>query len=416
MKDIENLISEPARQLPVQSAYDVVVVGGGIAGVAAAVAAARAGVSVCLLEKENGLGGLATLGNVIVWLPLCNGKGRQVIGGIGEEMLRLSVRDLQAENAEADFHGVPPCWEKGGDKKKRLEARFLTCFNPASYILALENWILENGVHVMYDTRLCAVRRRRGAITHVIVENKSGRSAIACGAAVDASGDADLCYLAGEETFTSDANVAAGWFYYLKNGVTHLCESSEAFRADLDSTQIKTPHYRGDIAEQVTAQLIETRKLTARVLDGLRKENPGVAIEPFALPSIPCFRATRRLVGEQSLCEGDMYQWYKDTVGLTGDWRRRGPVFPITLRMLRGVANKNLLSAGRCFSIDNTAWDAARCIPTCAISGEAAGLAAAVAVKEKGGNAHRIPVRSFQTLMRKNGNILGPRFVAESAD
>ena len=412
MKEDENSISEPSRQLPVKAAYDVVVVGGGIAGVAAAVAAARAGVSVCLLEKENGLGGLATLGNVIVWLPICNGRGRQVIGGIGEEMLRLSVRDLQTENDQADFHGVPACWEKGGDKRQRAGTRFMTCFNPASYLLALEQWILTEGVHVMYDTRLCAVRRRRGSITHVIVENKSGRSAIACGTAVDASGDADLCYLAGEETFSSNANVAAGWFYYLKDGVIHLHESSEAFRADLDASKLTTPHYRGDVAEDVTAQLIETRKLALRNLDSLRKDNPDAAIEPFALPSIPCFRATRRLVGEQSLCETDMYRWYKDTVGLTGDWRRRGPVYPITLRMLRGVANKNLLAAGRCFSIDVSAWDAARCIPTCAISGEAAGLAAAVAAKDKGGNVHRISARSFQALMRKNGNILGAKYLA----
>ncbi len=72
----ESTVEEPARILPVAAAYDVVVAGGGIAGVAAAVAAARCGVSVCLLDKACALGGLATLGNVIVWLPLCDGRGR----------------------------------------------------------------------------------------------------------------------------------------------------------------------------------------------------------------------------------------------------------------------------------------------------------------------------------------------------
>ena len=66
-------LREPARNLPVTGAFDVVVAGGGIGGVAAAVAAARTGVSVCLLEKECSLGGLATVGNVTVWLPICAG-------------------------------------------------------------------------------------------------------------------------------------------------------------------------------------------------------------------------------------------------------------------------------------------------------------------------------------------------------
>ena len=90
---MSTFVVEPERRVPVTGVYDVVVAGGGIAGVAAAVAAARAGASVCLLDKESALGGLATLGNVITWLPICDGRGRQVIGGLGEELLRLSVID-----------------------------------------------------------------------------------------------------------------------------------------------------------------------------------------------------------------------------------------------------------------------------------------------------------------------------------
>ena len=80
-------VEEPAREIPVWGEYDVIVVGGGVAGVAAAVAAARNGARVCLIEKAHALGGLATLGLVVYYLPLCDGRGNQVIGGLGEEII-----------------------------------------------------------------------------------------------------------------------------------------------------------------------------------------------------------------------------------------------------------------------------------------------------------------------------------------
>ena len=72
--------------------YDVVVCGGGIAGIAAALAAARGGARTCLLEKEYALGGLATLGLIVIYLPLCDGDGVKMSGGIAEELLKLSLK------------------------------------------------------------------------------------------------------------------------------------------------------------------------------------------------------------------------------------------------------------------------------------------------------------------------------------
>lgn len=131
-------ITEPARKIPVRGDYDVVVCGGGIAGVAAAVAAARSGASVCLLEKECALGGLATLGLVVVYLPLCDGMGHLVSTGLAEELLLLSARDGSAE--------VPACWQPGGGREERKTTRYLLEFNPASYILELERFVVDSGV------------------------------------------------------------------------------------------------------------------------------------------------------------------------------------------------------------------------------------------------------------------------------
>lgn len=405
-------IKEPSRNLPLRGAYDVVVVGGGIAGVAAAVAAARAGGSVCLLEKESSFGGLATIGNVVVWLPICDGKGRQVIGGIGEELLRLAVRDLGQERKESGFKKVSACWESGGDLALRRETRFTSSFNPAAYILGLDRWVQDAGVKFLFDTRVCAVKQGRGRVTHIIVENKSGRSAIACKTVIDASGDADVCFLAGEETESLDSNVAAAWCYLLKDGVLHLHCSSHAFSSTLQTSELKVPGYRGDDAESVTAQVLASRDLIRRDMFRMTQQNPGLDLQPFALPSIPCFRATRRLVGARSLAESDMHTWFDDAICLTGDWRRRGPVFAITPDMLRGVANSNLLSVGRCMSADTTIWDCTRVIPTCAVTGEAAGTAAALAARDYGGNLRKLKTSILQAELRKRGNLIDPALVA----
>ena len=104
---------EPARELPVHGRSDVIVAGGGIAGIAAALSARRAGAErVLLIEREFTLGGLATLGLITIYLPLCDGRGRQVSFGIAEELLRLSV----SHGAEVP---IPDAWQPGGDAEQR---------------------------------------------------------------------------------------------------------------------------------------------------------------------------------------------------------------------------------------------------------------------------------------------------------
>ena len=97
-------VTEPQRELPVSEECDVLVCGGGIAGVAAALAAARTGARTLLLEREYMPGGLATLGLVTIYLPLCDGEGHQVSTGIAEELLRLSVVHGMEQSA------LPTAW------------------------------------------------------------------------------------------------------------------------------------------------------------------------------------------------------------------------------------------------------------------------------------------------------------------
>src|SRR5512137_1318062 len=101
--------------------YDIVVAGAGVAGVAAALAAARAGRSVALVEKTVLLGGLATTGLINHYLPICDGNGRQVCFGIAEEFLHLSIRYGPGS--------IPPGWRSETDAEERR--RFMTVFSPA---------------------------------------------------------------------------------------------------------------------------------------------------------------------------------------------------------------------------------------------------------------------------------------------
>lgn len=409
-------LTEPARTLPIAGTYDVLVVGGGIAGAAAAVAAARNRASVCLLERTFGLGGLATLGNVIVWLPLCDGRGRQVCGGLAEEMLRLSVADLGRDRPLARFEGIPSCWQPGGDVEARQQYRYQVHFNPDAYLLALEAWVLKAGVKLLYDTRVCAVRRDGDRITHVMVENKNGRSAVACRTIIDATGDADVCHLAGERTESLDSNVLAGWFYYLRDNELVLEMLSKAYSPAATRKGGVGPFFRGDDAEAATAHVLGAREMARERLAALRAEHPEADIQAFGSPTIPCFRMTRRLVSGFSLGERHMFEYFPDTVGLLGDWRKPGPVYALPYRTLRAEGVRNLFVAGRCMSADTTVWDVTRAIPGCAVTGEAVGTAAAMAVGQTGGDAAALPVEALRRKLSAQGVLLDPALARPQAE
>ncbi|NLL83967.1 MAG: FAD-dependent oxidoreductase [Lentisphaerae bacterium] len=400
------LLHEAARELSVTGSYDVLVAGGGVAGVAAALAARRCGATVCLVEKNCALGGLATLGNVTIWLPLCDGRGNQVSGGVAEELMRLAVRDLAADNREAGFYGIPACWESGGSEEERRRQRFSAGFNPVSYLMALEELVSGEGVEIRYDTRLCSLARRGETITHAIIEDKGGRSALAAAVFVDATGDADLCHLAGEATEVLDSNVLCGWFYYMVNGVLRLRHCSNKYSPSLTREGAEGPFFRGDDPVAVSTMVQESRKLMAGTLEKLRVELAGAEVEIFTIPVIPCFRATRRYAGGYTIVEEEAHKWHHDTCGMVSDWRKAGPVWAVPWRSLCASGAGNLAVAGRCVAAAGGAWDVLRALPGCAVTGEAAGTAAAL-VAAGGGDLRKLDAGVLQARLRARGVILG---------
>jgi hypothetical protein len=416
MVDLPDTITEPGRALPVYNAYDVAVVGGGIAGVAAALAAARNGARTVLIERSFGLGGLATLGNVIKYEPLCDGRGHQVISGLGEELLLRSVHELRRSDPAARFIPAPACWtDPAGDHAQRTTKRYESDFNPFSFQIEMEAMLTEAGVELWYDTRLCACVRDGARISHLIVENKDGRSAMACATAIDASGDADLCAMAGEVTETLRSNVLAGWHYVLENGQLKCQSLSRPFHDSGLTDDLSGPFFSGVDARDVTAHTVQTRAWIRERIRERRQRYPEMEIHPFALAALPDFRMTRRLVASFTLLAEHAHTWFDDAIGLTGDWRRRGPVWAMPYRCIRAEANRNLLSAGRCISSAGRAWDMSRVIPTCAVTGEAAGTAAALAARCHAGDVHAVPIAVLHEQLRRQRVILDRTLVENLA-
>ena len=350
--------------------------GGGIAGISAALAAARCGARVLLAEREYMLGGLATAGLVTIYLPLCDGNGRQVSFGIAEELLRLS--------ASRGFEGhYSAAWMNGGSAEKRRGKRFEIQYNPYVFAILAEQLLKENGVDVLYGSIVCDAAVRNGRITHLIFENKSGRFAAETVNVVDATGDADVCRVSGEETVLfKQGNVPASWYYTVKNGKYQLKELGFSDIPDSQKTpeQLAADRKSKRFAGLDGDELTELTLLSHRTLiedffkDG--EDSPEHALASVAF--IPQIRMTRRIAGIYTQDDTELHREYANSVGLFSDWRKCGPVYELPFSALYGSKISNLIAAGRCISVTDAMWDITRVIPVCAVSGQAAGTAAAL--------------------------------------
>lgn len=367
------------RELPVSRKTDVVVAGAGIAGVAAALAAARTGADTTLIEKEYGLGGMATLGLITIYLPLDDGEGHQVCYGIAEELFRLSI----SMGAEADY---PTPWLENGTLEEKINKRFKVRYNPHLFNLLIEKLLSDNGVHILYGTSVCAVKKDGDRISHVIVENKSGRSAIEVKSVVDCSGDADVCACAGAPTYVNPkGNGLASWYYYHKEGkvglnmfgladVVPTDPADKEKNAKTDS--IGSTRFSGVDGEELSEAVIEAhRSMFDNIMKNREKNGEFV---PVTVSSIPLVRMSRHICGEYEMTGNDDRKRKEDSIGMTGDWTKRGPVYEIPFSSLYSSKVPNLITAGRIISTDNDVWNVTRVIPPSAVSGQAAGTAAAM--------------------------------------
>lgn len=394
---------EAEKNLEISAKTQVLVAGGGIAGVAAAIAAARNGSEVLLLEREYGLGGLATLGLIAIYLPLDDGLGEQVIYGIGEELLKLSI-----------LHGCegasPDAWLKKSSLEERKKSRYVAQFNPVMFALEMESMLCRLGVKILYGSVATAVVKENDRIKGVIIENKSGRSVISCDVCIDCTGDADIAHLAGADTaLHGRGNGLADWYYYRDGSNVKLKMFGLADLPNIDEkpeegasdpygnvmvTSLANMRFSGvDGPELSDAVQQAHRKMYEDILAG-KEKNKDYA--PVAMSSIPLVRMSRRVVGEYTMDDSENRIPFEDSIGLTGDWRKPGPCYEIPFRTLYSKKVPNLICAGRTISVTDPMWEITRVIPPCAVTGQAAGTAAALT-----NDFSRLDVTALQSRLEK---------------
>jgi hypothetical protein len=396
-----NTYSE-TQELPIRDSFDVIVVGAGMGGLAAALAARRNGARVLLVEKTVTLGGQATTGLIHHYLPLCDGNQRKVIGGIAEEFLLLSIK--------YGYDTLPEYWRSGTGAPDR---RYMTKFSPTAFMIALDEVVEDEGIDLLLDTLGCKPLVSDGVCCGVIVEDKSGRGVYQGKVVIDGTGDADLFRMAGVEC-APERNRLTSWAHTLT--FENISKAEESHRIDdalttrvlgaalqmdgsfLSDDGIAREYYLNGPAD-VTRFMLDSRILyREKFIKKVGRENGIIAM----LPAMPLFRTTYRIQGNYSLTPADVAASFDDSIGCASDWRKAGPVFEIPYRTLLSPDIANLIACGRCISCEGDAWEVTRVIPVAALTGQAAGTAAAMAC-QTGANPADIPIGELQDRLRDTG-------------
>ena len=386
--------------------YDVVVVGGGIAGIAAAVSAARYGKKTLIIEKTIAFGGLATMGLINFYEPLCDCDGHKMMGGVCEELIRLA--------ASESFHNVPEEWLNGAECVE--DKIYAGKFSNNMFVILIDEYLKKNNVDIILDTLATFPVMEGNTVKGVVCETKEGRVYYGAKVVIDASGDADILHRAGvptedgenwlsfiaqcikreyvEEYFAKDENAS----FVIKNQAA----GSGTWGKGQPEGQRKL---KGLSAEDVTEMTLKGRELFLEKLRCLDIKERIVT----QLPTIAQFRTTRRLKGEYEFSGNEDGQKFDDAIGSFGDWRARldnGVAvghFQLPYRTLYNKSYPNLLCAGRIISAYGDGWEITRVIPVCALTGEAAGYAASLSI-DNNVSVSDIDINELQNMLKENNN------------
>lgn len=421
------------RELPVGKPYDVVVCGGGPAGVGAALAARRGRLSVLLVDAQGQLGGMGVSGLVSHWLGgRTSDCSRWVVGGIFRSLAEQAAQaGIALLPAPAKTKYQPHGWYKG-----QLEAG--VPFDPFAMAHLLDQCLAQAGVDVLLLTQAVDVAVAGGRITHVILSNKSGLSAVPVSAVVDATGDADIAARSGCRTVKgreADALMTPTTLMFHVDGVDQdalsryiHAENAPRFRKKIQelrqagkwpfpydifiSVQLDRPGTMmintsrlvgidGTDGASLSRGMARGREETYKLLAILREHFPGFAAARVkAVAPLLGVRETRRIVGPYVLTVDDVnsgrgldqaiglsaYGWDLPDPKRPSDNPHHGkkpPVAAIPYRVLLPQPVSNLICPGRAISVERPVLGPLRVSAPCMAMGEAAGAAAEQVVRRK---------------------------------
>ncbi|MBN1290196.1 MAG: FAD-dependent oxidoreductase [Candidatus Latescibacteria bacterium] len=449
-----------SHEIPVIQPYDVVVCGGGPSGTAAALSARREGLRVLLVEGQGQLGGMGTSGLVSHWLGgRTSDCTRWVVGGLfrsmAEEAEKKGVALIPVPDSTKKYQ--PHGWHQG-----QLGAGIP--FDP--YLMAhfLDTKIAEAGVDVLLLTQAVDVVVERNRITHVVVFNKSGLSAIPVKAVIDATGDADIAARSGCKVIKgreSDGLMTPATLQFHVDNVDqdelsdYIHEhDSPRFRKKIEelraagewpfpfdifiSAQLtekgtmfvntsRLTGIDGTNGVSVTEGMIRGREEILQLLKVMNKHFPGFAQARLkAVAPLLGVRETRRIVGETELTVDDLVSGreFDDTIGYSAyGWdlpdpkrpsyqpmtekkvEKRKPVTPVPYRIMVPRPLINLICPGRAVCVERDVLGPLRVMAPCFAMGEATGLAAQQVVRKN--IAFRdVDVQVLRNKLRDNGAIV----------
>jgi hypothetical protein len=435
------IFREPGREIPIFRRCDVLVVGGGPAGTAAAACAARLGADTMLMERYGYLGGMAT-GGFVLWIDrMTDWSGRQVIAGFAEELLsRLPAEAIQGAPRDTWGSRDPGIIASWAERHAAFHGTvtWSPTIDPEWLKIISQELLLQRRVTLLYHCWAAAPVLEEGSVQGVIFESKAGRQAILARVLIDCTGDGDIFARAGAP-FESDIqgdnmhhtmNVAFRWGGvdfdgYLAFRRDHPAEfeaimargaesgvRDRPFRSPRNDVCFfmapKLPGYSCLKVEDLTAVEVESRRRMVHMLEFYRKSVPGFE-GAWILDTAPQvgIRHSRRLVGAKKLTRAEWLteKCHDDEIGVCPAYSPKDPNVSIPLGCLIPKSLENLLVAGRNLSCDAASHTFLREIPVCWVMGQAAGIAAALSVAA-GVQPRRVNVAHVQQELRRQGAYL----------
>jgi hypothetical protein len=442
-------ISEPARTLNVCYEADVIVAGGGPGGHSAAIAAARSGARVALLERYGHLGGMST-GGIVIQIPhMSDGSKEQQIAGLCQEWLdRLkqiggSLHPDKHDIGSTDKQLVKK-WSRfwGNVNEGRIE--HTAWVDPELLKCVLNDMAEEASIKLFLHSWTTKAITEYGSVKGVIFESKSGRQAVLGKIVIDGTGDGDLLQSAGADyDGTIDRSIRSSnlaLVFRLGNcDYQKLCDfreqDSQKYRELLDELTktagtflLPLPSPRNDViwvnnwipgldctkVEDLTTLEVQMRRIMRKGFDFMKKNIPGFE-NSFILDtaSQTGTRGSRRLIGEYIMKAGDLSSGviHEDTVAvfprysMPGEKLEGSPHIYFPYRALVPKKTEGLLVAGRSFSSDPVANNVINLIPHCIAMGQAAGTAAALAL-QKSVSLKELDYKELQNSLSTQGVIL----------